>query len=1040
MNDPPQIFAFYSFKGGVGRSMAVLNLAFALAGKGRHVLVLDMDLEAPGISGFLHREREIAGFARRDMVDLVRQAFFAPLPFDPLALPPVTEYVVPILSEKLHRTPHPFSELGRLDIIPVDEGRDYYERLTSLGLGSYSQDDLVRAGSVLRAWLKRLRFPIDVPDYYGPNCDRTAGYDYVLVDSRTGITETGGLCIGPLSDQLVVLTALNDQNVEGTRRFLTEVGILDSGPAPKPYTIVASLVPTGEIEKKRDRLREIEASLGRPAVKLSYHPQLALRETIFTRDHPDEYLTREYEELSQHVLRMANDWCDDKQLSSALGQPRTSPEFRNALHSLLRVAWIPGIAQLLSNFLSSINFADLSDDTDYILWDRLARALCAGEASFRVVVVNNWANLMSEWARISADPELAELRMNAAFHLYAQIIESDSVVGEQKGLAFHNRGVRYAQRGQLEKSIADYDAVVLVAGTTSALKAHTLISRGIALRDKNEPDRAIADFNAVIDLEGAPPDQKAAGRLNRAVIYAQLGRPDLASVDYAAAIQASEASVEQSALPTVAYPVDYLYAAQARTGYLHFAPQNQTPIARSDQHKHKSLALLGHGLSLKQLAQHEKAVASFTAVIDMPGAPTEHQVAALLSRGLGYNQLGVHQKAVEDLTEVIRRTSSTDPQRSFALLGCGLANEALGETNKAIEDYTTLLAEPAAAPSARADALCSRGLLHYSQGKNDLAIADLKAAAEMPDLTIGSRVSGFFFLGLAYAARQRFGEAISAFTAATDVPNIDVADKARALLNRGMASVALGDLDKAIADYTAVEKTEGIPDERVAEAVYLRGLAHARRGDRLSAILDFTTVVEFQHISVELKTRAILSRGSTHGQQGNLETAIADSTRVIQIPNSPPDAKVGALFIRGLAYSQKGALEMSIADLSAVIATNELGAQQKAAAFGGRGWAYFLSGDYDRAIEDERRAVELKPREWPAQANLAIALLAKGETDDALLAYDDALALSTVGHADEMLRDLRKLTGTKGAVPGSDAAIARIEARKEILRAPHSGD
>jgi Flp pilus assembly protein TadD len=161
---------------------------------------------------------------------------------------------------------------------------------------------------------------------------------------------------------------------------------------------------------------------------------------------------------------------------------------------------------------------------------------------------------------------------------------------------------------------------------------------------------------------------------------------------------------------------------------------------------------------------------------------------------------------------------------------------------------------------------------------------------------------------------------------------------------------------------------------------------------------------------------------------------------VIQIPNSPSDAKAGALFIRGLAYSQKGDLETSITDLSAVIEMSGLTAQQKAAAFGGRGWAYFLSGDYGRAIEDERRAVELNPGEWTAHANLAVALLAKGETDDALLAYDEALALSTVGHADEMLRDLRKLTGTKGAIPGSDAAIARIEARKESLREHHAGD
>lgn len=32
--DFPQIFTFYSFKVGVGRSMAVLNAAYALAAKG----------------------------------------------------------------------------------------------------------------------------------------------------------------------------------------------------------------------------------------------------------------------------------------------------------------------------------------------------------------------------------------------------------------------------------------------------------------------------------------------------------------------------------------------------------------------------------------------------------------------------------------------------------------------------------------------------------------------------------------------------------------------------------------------------------------------------------------------------------------------------------------------------------------------------------------------------------------------------------------------------------------------------------------------
>jgi MinD-like ATPase involved in chromosome partitioning or flagellar assembly len=46
------IVTFYSFKGGVGRSMALVNVATELARKGRRVLVVDLDLEAPGLHTF----------------------------------------------------------------------------------------------------------------------------------------------------------------------------------------------------------------------------------------------------------------------------------------------------------------------------------------------------------------------------------------------------------------------------------------------------------------------------------------------------------------------------------------------------------------------------------------------------------------------------------------------------------------------------------------------------------------------------------------------------------------------------------------------------------------------------------------------------------------------------------------------------------------------------------------------------------------------------------------------------------------------------
>ena len=44
-----RIVSFYSYKGGVGRTMAMANVAVLLARQGKKVLLMDWDLEAPGL-------------------------------------------------------------------------------------------------------------------------------------------------------------------------------------------------------------------------------------------------------------------------------------------------------------------------------------------------------------------------------------------------------------------------------------------------------------------------------------------------------------------------------------------------------------------------------------------------------------------------------------------------------------------------------------------------------------------------------------------------------------------------------------------------------------------------------------------------------------------------------------------------------------------------------------------------------------------------------------------------------------------------------
>src|SRR5208283_5626838 len=68
-SEPGKIITFYSYKGGTGRSMAVANVACLLArrlAKTAHkVLVMDWDLEAPGLHRYFSAKSEQPEFEQR---------------------------------------------------------------------------------------------------------------------------------------------------------------------------------------------------------------------------------------------------------------------------------------------------------------------------------------------------------------------------------------------------------------------------------------------------------------------------------------------------------------------------------------------------------------------------------------------------------------------------------------------------------------------------------------------------------------------------------------------------------------------------------------------------------------------------------------------------------------------------------------------------------------------------------------------------------------------------------------------------------------
>lgn len=219
---PGQVITFYAFKGGIGRSGALANVAMILAASGKRVLMVDWDLDEPGLHRYFpalladHKQVESNGvldmlLGHRDAAAHARLHGEAPSvglsraegegdeewkrrSLDALIPAGITADLAQFV-QKLDRGLG--TELGgELDFLGpgVQEG-DYAELLAG-----FDACDFVRNHGG-REYLAGLRDAL------------TAEYDYVLIDGRTGFTDHEGVCTTLLPDIVVVGFNLSSQLV-----------------------------------------------------------------------------------------------------------------------------------------------------------------------------------------------------------------------------------------------------------------------------------------------------------------------------------------------------------------------------------------------------------------------------------------------------------------------------------------------------------------------------------------------------------------------------------------------------------------------------------------------------------------------------------------------------------------------------------------------------------------------------------------------------------------------------------------------------------
>jgi len=193
-----QVVTFYSYKGGTGRTMAVANVAWILASSGKRVLMVDWDLDAPGLHRFFHPfldESKVS--ATPGVVEIINDYALAA---EEAGASPQEWYLEygQVVHHAVSLEWKEFPPDACLDFLSAGrQNRDYSTALFSLDWDHFYHR--LHGGEFFRAMRE----------------DMKQSYDYVLIDSRTGLSDVADICTIELPDTLVVCYTLNDQSMDG---------------------------------------------------------------------------------------------------------------------------------------------------------------------------------------------------------------------------------------------------------------------------------------------------------------------------------------------------------------------------------------------------------------------------------------------------------------------------------------------------------------------------------------------------------------------------------------------------------------------------------------------------------------------------------------------------------------------------------------------------------------------------------------------------------------------------------------------------------
>ena len=269
----PLIVTFYSFKGGVGRSTALSLVAGILAKKKRRVVMVDFDLEAPGISVFFQPDFDKNNTENEGVIDYLYQRSLTP----DENIPPIASCIRQINLQTR----------GELFLVPVGEyDENYIHRLADLDMRSFYRGN-PDSGNPVKQLIEDIKEQLDP--------------DVILIDARPGFNDTGAIALLDLADTAIICFVPTDQSFEGLRWVVNAIRKQREYQGKPDIRFLLTPMPVVSAEQRQVWLNQVETWIeqhyGVPVginiselyYKVSYNPNITTLSSL-VNDVPDDLL------------------------------------------------------------------------------------------------------------------------------------------------------------------------------------------------------------------------------------------------------------------------------------------------------------------------------------------------------------------------------------------------------------------------------------------------------------------------------------------------------------------------------------------------------------------------------------------------------------------------------------------------------------------------------------------------------------------------------------------------------------------------------